>query len=59
MCSKMMAKESGATSFIAMVQLPAARLKEALATPVMKVLRAKEAKTEHIYTTLCIVSSVE
>lgn len=36
-CAKMMAKESGATSFIAMVQLPEKKLKEALANPLMKV----------------------
>lgn len=36
-CAKMMAKESGATSFIAMVQLPDKKLKEALAHPLMKV----------------------
>eukprot|EP00904_Undaria_pinnatifida_P003695 jgi/Undpi1/13326/HiC_scaffold_8.g02985.m1 len=36
-CAKMMAKESGATSFIAMVQLPDTRLKQALADPRMKV----------------------
>lgn len=36
-CAKMMAKESGATSFIALVQLPGARLKEALDNPLLKV----------------------
>lgn len=36
-CARMMAKESGATSFIAMVQLPDKTLKEALAHPLMKV----------------------
>eukprot|EP00903_Cladosiphon_okamuranus_P015347 g14174.t1 len=35
-CARMMAKESGATSFIAMVQLPDKKLKEALAHPLMK-----------------------
>ncbi|CAM9734997.1 unnamed protein product [Ectocarpus fasciculatus] len=35
----MMAKESGATSFIAMVQLPDKKLKEALAHPLMKGLK--------------------
>ena len=39
-CSQMMAKDSGATSFIALLQLPAARLKEALASPALKVLYA-------------------
>lgn len=38
-CARMMAKESGATSFIAMVQLPDKKLKEALASPLMKVCR--------------------
>ncbi|CAM9662686.1 unnamed protein product [Ectocarpus sp. 12 AP-2014] len=38
-CAKMMAKESGATSFIAMVQLPEKKLKEALANPLMKGLK--------------------
>lgn len=37
-CARMMAKESGATSFIAMVQLPDKTLKEALAHPLMKVV---------------------
>lgn len=36
-CARMMAKESGATSFIAMVQLPDKTLKEALTHPLMKV----------------------
>lgn len=35
----MMAKESGATSFIAMVQLPDDKLKEALGSPLLKVRR--------------------
>lgn len=45
-CAKMMAKESGATSFIAMVQLPEKKLKEALANPLMKV-RPRHLQTHH------------
>ncbi|CAM9310691.1 unnamed protein product, partial [Hapterophycus canaliculatus] len=41
-CAKMMAKESGATSFIAMVQLPEKKLKEALAHPLMKASYAQK-----------------
>ena len=47
-CARMMAKESGATSFIAMVQLPDKTLKEALAHPLMKVNSLSQASAQRL-----------